>query len=107
MDIASADTAGIPDRHVARPSARQGVPVLPDSEILIGKFTDDARDIKGNIVTVAGDAFKGKCALWTYVLAETEEVVTTFKTTDGDKPIKTRRHGRVGGRIVARHSSAS
>jgi hypothetical protein len=78
-----------------------GVPVLPDSEILIGKFTDDARDIKGNIVTVAGDAFKGKCPLWTYVLAETEEVVTTFKTTDGDKPIKTRRLGRVGGRIVA------
>ena len=52
--------------------------MLPDSEILIGKFTDDARDIKGNIVTVAGDAFKGKCPLWTYVLAETEEVVTGF-----------------------------
>jgi hypothetical protein len=78
-----------------------GVPVLADSEILIGKFTGDAGDIKGDIVEVAGDAFKGKCPLWTYVLAETEEVVITFETTDGDKPIKTRRLGRVGGRIVA------
>jgi len=78
-----------------------GVPVLPDSEILIGKFTGDANDIKGDIVAVAGDAFKGTCPLWTYVLAETEEVVTTFKTTDGDKLIKTRHLGPVGGRIVA------
>jgi Animal haem peroxidase len=78
-----------------------GVPVLPDSEIIIGKFTGDAGDIKGDIVTVAGDAFKGKCPLWTYVLAETEEVVITFKTTEGDKPIKSRRLGPVGGRIVA------
>ena len=78
-----------------------GVPVLADSEILIGKFTGDAGDIKGDIVTVAGDAFKGNCPLWTYVLAETEEVVIKFETTDGDKPIKTRRLGPVGGRIVA------
>jgi hypothetical protein len=35
------------------------------------------------------------------VLAETEEVVTTVKTTDGDKTINTRRLGPVGGRIVA------
>jgi hypothetical protein len=78
-----------------------GVRVLPDSRILIGKFTGDDNDIKGNIVAVAGDAFEGKCPLWTYVLAETEEVDTTVKTTDGDKPIKTRRLGPVGGRIVA------
>jgi hypothetical protein len=78
-----------------------GVPVLPDADILIGKFTGDAADIKGDIVKVGGDAFKGKCPLWTYVLAETEEVVTSFKTTDGDQPIKTRRLGPVGGRIVA------
>jgi hypothetical protein len=78
-----------------------GVPVLRDSEILIGKFTGDAEDIKGDIVAVAGDAFRGKCPLWTYVLAETEEVITAFKTTDGDKPIRTRRLGPVGGRIVA------
>jgi hypothetical protein len=70
-----------------------GVLVLPDSDILIGKFTGDAGDIKGDTVTFAGDAFKGKCPLWAYVLAETEEVVTTFKTTDGGKPIKTRRLG--------------
>jgi heme peroxidase len=78
-----------------------GVPVLPDSEILIGKFTGAAGDIEGDIVTVGGDAFRGKCPLWTYVLAETEEVVTSFETTDGEKLIKTRRLGPVGGRIVA------
>jgi hypothetical protein len=78
-----------------------GVRVLRDSEILIGKFTGDAKDIKGDIVEVAGEAFKGNCPLWTYVLAETEEVVTTFKTTDDDKRIRTRRLGPVGGRIVA------
>jgi hypothetical protein len=78
-----------------------GVPVRPDSEILIGKFTGDAADIKGDIVKVGGSAFKGKCPLWTYILAETEEVVTGFETTDGDKLIKTRRLGPVGGRIVA------
>lgn len=78
-----------------------GVPVLADSEILIGKFTGDPADIKGDIVTVGGDAFKGNCPLWTYVLAETEEVDTSVKTTGGDKLIKTRRLGPVGGRIVA------
>ena len=79
-----------------------GVPPLPDEKILIGKFsTGDDKDIKGDIVTVAGPAFKNKCPLWTYVLAETEEVTVAFKTTDGEKPIKTRRLGAVGGRIVA------
>lgn len=78
-----------------------GIPVRPDSEILIGKFTGDPSDIKGDIVAVGGNAFKGNCPLWTYVLAETEEVFVSFKTTDGDKLIKTRRLGPVGGRIVA------
>jgi hypothetical protein len=78
-----------------------GVTPLPDSEILIGKFTGNDRDIRGNIVQVVRKAFKGNCPLWTYVLAETEKVLTTVKTTDGDKPIMTCRLGPVGGRIVA------
>jgi hypothetical protein len=78
-----------------------GIPVLPDSKILIGQFTGNPADIKGDIVTEGGDAFKGNCPLWTYVLAETEEVDVKVATTDGDKKIKTRRLGPVGGRIVA------
>jgi hypothetical protein len=78
-----------------------GVRVLDDSEIRIGKFTGDPGDIKGNVVDQGGAAFAGNCPLWTYVLAETEEVHTKFETTDGTKTIKTRRLGKVGGRIVA------
>jgi hypothetical protein len=78
-----------------------GVPVLSDAEILIGKFTGDDTDIKGNVVAVGGDAFEGKCPLWTYVLAETVEDTVNLATTDGVKQIKTRRLGDVGGRIVA------
>ncbi len=77
-----------------------GVRVLEDSEIKIGKFTGDPADIKGDVVDQGGAAFAGNCPLWTYVLAETEEVDTKFKTTDGTKTIKTRRLGKVGGRIV-------
>jgi len=35
------------------------------------------------------------------VLAETKEVLVTLKTKQGDKSIKTRKLGPVGGRIVA------
>ncbi len=77
-----------------------GVPVLADSDIKIGKFTGDPADIKGNVVDQGGAAFAGNCPLWTYVLAETEEVNTKLKTTDGTETIKTRRLGKVGGRIV-------
>jgi hypothetical protein len=78
-----------------------GVPVLADSDILIGKFTGDPADIKGDIVSQGGEAFKGRCPLWAYVLAETEEVSVPVHTTDGLKHVKTRRLGPVGGRIVA------
>jgi hypothetical protein len=78
-----------------------GVPVLKDADILIGKFTGEDGDIKGDVVSQGGEAFKGRCPLWTYVLAETEEVEVTLKTTDGNKRITTRRLGPVGGRIVA------
>jgi len=79
-----------------------GVEPLKDSAILIGKFTDDPDDIKAQIPLVTlSDAFKNNCPLWTYVLAETREVIVTVKTKQGDKPIKTRKLGEVGGRIVA------
>jgi hypothetical protein len=85
-------------QNVAR---AMGVPVLRDGEIRIGKFTGDDADIKGDVVKVGGDAFKGNCPLWVYVLAETEEVDDRFGTTEGVKTITTRRLGKVGGRIVA------
>jgi hypothetical protein len=78
-----------------------GVPVLKDEDIQIGKFTGEAGDLKGNVVEVGGSAFAGNCPLWTYVLAETEDVRVSFKTSDGTKRIHTRRLGPVGGRIVA------
>jgi hypothetical protein len=77
-----------------------GVAPLPDSQILIGKFTGEAGDIKGQI-TDFGAAFKGNCPLWTYILAETKEAMVALKTKQGDKSIKTRQLGPVGGRIVA------
>ena len=78
-----------------------GVPALHDTEIMIGKFSGDPHDIRGNIVGVAGEAFAGNCPLWTYVLAETIESEIMFETSDGPQTISTRRLGPVGGRIVA------
>ena len=81
-----------------------GIEPLTDDKIIIGKFTDPP-DARGDILhfdtpgTFDPDAFKENCPLWTYILAETEDV--TVKTKQGDKAIKTRRLGPVGGRIVA------
>jgi Animal haem peroxidase len=77
-----------------------GLDPLADKNILIGKFTGDEADIIGAIDTIA-PAFAGNCPLWTYVLAETVEVDVAVRTTSGDKPIKSRKLGPVGGRIVA------
>ena len=77
-----------------------GVQPLQDADIKIGKFTGIAGDIKGPI-TQFSPAFADNCPLWTYVLAETEEVTVKVKTKQGDKSVKTRRLGPVGGRIVA------
>ena len=77
-----------------------GVTVLEDSEILIGKFTGDPATSRATSSTGAGAAFAGNCPLWTYVLAETEEVNTKFKTTDGTRPSRPAGLGQVGGRIV-------
>ena len=78
-----------------------GLKPLDDDEIKIGKFTGDTGDILGSVVEQGGNAFKGNCPLWTYILAETKQVQATVKTTGGDKHIATRRLGPVGGRIVA------
>jgi hypothetical protein len=77
-----------------------GVEPLQDSEILIGKFTGDQNDIKGQITDFA-DAFAEDCPLWVYILAETKEVTVQLNTNQGAKAIKTRQLGPVGGRIVA------
>ncbi|HWX19918.1 MAG TPA: heme peroxidase family protein [Candidatus Binatia bacterium] len=77
-----------------------GLKPLPDSQILIGKFTGAPADIIGPIDQI-DPAFKENCPLWTYVLAETVETEVTIKTTKGDRKIKTRKLGPVGGRIVA------
>jgi hypothetical protein len=77
-----------------------GIEPLKDAEILIGKFTGDPGDIIGPVTSVSS-AFADNCPLWTYILAETKEVTVTLKTKQGNKPIKTRQLGPVGGRIVA------
>jgi hypothetical protein len=77
-----------------------GLVPLDDDKILIGKFTGDPADIIGPI-TAIDPAFKENCPLWPYVLAETIETDVTLKTTSGEKKIKTRKLGPVGGRIVA------
>jgi hypothetical protein len=77
-----------------------GIVPLTDDKILIGKFTGDPADILSSIDKV-DKAFVQNCPLWTYILAETVETEVTIKTTKGDKKMKTRRLGPVGGRIVA------
>jgi hypothetical protein len=79
-----------------------GLVPLTDDNIKIGKFTGDKNDIVTTIDKVGdGTSFVGNCPLWTYVLAETVESTVTVKTLEGDKPIKTRKLGPVGGQIVA------
>ena len=79
-----------------------GLQPLPDDKVKIGKFTGDPADELELVpITSISAAFADNCPLWTYVLAETEEVTVTVKTNQGDKAIKTRRLGPVGGRIVA------
>jgi len=77
-----------------------GFEPLADNKILIGKFTGDPADIVGPVTNIS-PAFADNCPLWAYVLAETEEVSVVVKTNQGNKSIKTRKLGPVGGRIVA------
>lgn len=80
-----------------------GLIPLTDDKISIGKFTGDPADIVAQSIATIGDGkgFVNNCPLWTYVLAETVESTVTVKTLEGDKKIKTRKLGPVGGRIVA------
>ena len=79
-----------------------GLIPLSDDKILIGKFTGDPADIVSTVAALGdGTSFAGNCPLWTYILAETVESTVVLKTLEGDKPIKTRKLGPVGGRIVA------
>jgi hypothetical protein len=74
--------------------------IEPKTEIEIGKFTGEAAD-KPMPITEVSNVFADNCPLWTYVLAETEEVTIPLVTKQGTKQIKTRQLGEVGGRIVA------
>jgi hypothetical protein len=73
---------------------------LPDDKILIGKAANGEKQT--SIADIAGGAFKGKCPLWTYVLAEAMQnsAELTVPATGGGK-VSTPQLGPVGGRIVA------
>jgi len=76
--------------------------VLDDSEIVIGKATDDADPDATTIDKVANGAFKNKCPLWTYILAEAALHKMTVKIpVTNNVTISTPKLGSVGGRIVA------
>ncbi len=97
---------GLPSgQSVAR---AMGLAPLTDEHILVGKFTGDPNDRLVRLVDVKDasgnslkDQFANHAPLWLYILAETVETTVRVKTTDGDKAIKTRQLGPVGGRIVA------
>ena len=80
-----------------------GFTPMADADIRIGKFTDDPTDILGSITdgSLGGLAFKGKCPLWTYVLAETITQTVTLNFSDGPQTVTTQQLGPVGGTIVA------
>lgn len=116
LSVASDPPSSLPLRNLERgwrlglPSGQAvakaiGVPVLSDSEILIGKVLDDpAPDEKPvPISTIANGAFNNNCPLWTYILAETRHYTVAMPITaiGGPKTVNTPQLGPVGGRIVA------
>ena len=81
-----------------------GAPVLDDKDILIGKASHDPADTLTPIDKIANGAFKNKCPLWTYILAEAmshEQNPAPDIPAKGGKPLSTPQLGPVGGRIVA------
>lgn len=82
-----------------------GVTPLDDAQIVLGKAVDtpEAGDVKGNIASLPElAAFKGKCPLWTYILAEASRTTTSIKLPVTENvQITTPQLGPVGGRIVA------
>jgi hypothetical protein len=82
-----------------------GVTPLDDADIMIGKGVDTPGDgdVLGNIASLPNlSAFKGKCPLWTYILAEAVQHKTSMKpSVTENMQITTPQLGPVGGRIVA------
>jgi hypothetical protein len=78
---------------------------LDDSQIVIGKAVDKPSpgDVLGTIASLPKlAAFKGKCPLWTYILAEAARTQTDLKIPVKENlKISTPQLGPVGGRIVA------
>lgn len=78
---------------------------LTDDQIIIGKAVDQPGD--GDVVGKLSDlpqlaAFRGKCPLWAYILAEAARTQTTVSIPVKEgKKITTPQLGPVGGRIVA------
>jgi hypothetical protein len=78
---------------------------LTDDQIIIGKAVDNPSgdDVVGKLSDLAELApFKGKCPLWTYILAEAanNKVMLNIPVTPTMK-VNTPQLGPVGGRIVA------
>lgn len=86
-----------------------GVTPLKDTEIAIGKAVDTPDntppdpDIRGTIASLPQLApFKGKCPLWTYILAEAfRSRINVVTPTTERTNVSTPQLGPVGGRIVA------
>ncbi len=77
------------------------LPVMCDKQIFIGQGLESGLP-KKTIVDIADGKFKGKCPLWTYILAEAMSNMEPVKLpVIEDKTIQTPRLGPVGGRIVA------
>ena len=81
---------------------------LTDDEIIIGKAVDDPNkaeegDILGPISKLPSlAAFRGKCPLWTYILAEAaNNAIWVEIPVEPPRKVKTPQLGPVGGRIVA------
>ena len=78
---------------------------LTNEQIMIGKAVDspETGDMLGTIASIDElSAFKDKCPLWTYILAEAARNPTTLPIpVTESKHISTPQLGPVGGRIVA------
>jgi Animal haem peroxidase len=78
---------------------------LKDEEITVGKAVDSPQgdDVTGTIASIESlAAFKGKCPLWTYILAEAARNKANVKIPVKEGlTITTPQLGPVGGRIVA------
>jgi hypothetical protein len=83
-----------------------GLTPLYDNEIIIGKAVDEVKsgDVRGKLSDLPQLApFRGKCPLWTYILAEAmvNHVQINIPVSPPVKSVKTPQLGPVGGRIVA------